>query len=303
MSHSLIGRGLLRDVALAVIALVVAGAAAHAAPQPAAGPPMTAEERGRHIAEIIALTKSAPRPTAPAASVPRAFGHADFSGLWKEDQGVLFSDPTPGAFGGKHPGWDDTINPPPYNPEWAQKYIDYKANAAAKGKGPARIYDCDPSGMPRLMSNPFPMELIQTKDKLVMLFEYKSQIRRAYMDGRPHPSEDDYDASYTGHSTAKWEGETLVIDTTRIGDFPGKLSQGTGIKNSADLHIVERVRYLTPNQIEWEITMIDPVAFTKPWVARRSFTRQSLAKNIPEYECTLHEVLGELGYDSLPPKK
>jgi hypothetical protein len=120
------------------------------------------------------------------------------------------------------------------------------------------------------------------------------------MDGRPHPSEDDFDASYMGHSIAKWEGDTLVIETTNIGALPGKKIQITGIVHSDKLKTIERVRFLTPDRIEWEITMIDPDTFTKPWVNRRSFTRRSLKIDVPEYECPTGELIKELNYVKQP---
>lgn len=214
---------------------------------------------------------------------------------------MLFSDPAPLRFSGQHPGWDDNVNPPPFTPEYAKRYEEHKA--ASLKSGPNRLYDCDPSGVPRIMSNPFPMEVIHLRDKLVMLFEFKSQMRRVYMDGRPHPSEDDFDPAYMGHSIGTWEGETLVVDTTLVANPPGKVVQGTGIETSDQLHLIERVRYLTPDQIEWEMTFIDPVAFTRPWVNRRSFKRIPMSVNVPEYECTTRGLLEELGWDSLPPRK
>lgn len=245
--------------------------------------------------QVVAYSLSKEKlPTAPAASVPRAFNHPDFSGYWQQEQGILFSDPTPKHHSGSHPGYDDSLNPPPFTPEAAAAYKTF--NDDVKANGYNRINDCDPTGMPRIMANPFPMELIQLKDKLVMLFEYKSQIRRAYMDGRGHPSEDDYDASYMGHSTAKWEGEDLVIETTNIGVFPGKKIQITGIVHTDQLKIIERVRFLTPDRLEWEMTMIDPGVFTKPWVNRRSFSRKSSKIDVPEYECPTGELIEELGY-------
>jgi hypothetical protein len=291
---------------IAISAMLLGGAGTvYAAPQPF-WPKMPPAEWQAYVEKVIAeYISPVKRPTAPANSVPRAFDKPDFSGMWKEEQGVLFSDPTPGAFGGAHPGWDDTINPPPYNAEWQKKYDDYKKEAISK-KGPNRLYDCDPSGMPRIMTNPFPMEVVQTKDILYALFQFKSQIRRIYNDGRPHPSEDDYDPSYMGHSTGKWDGETLVVETKLIGNFPGKMIQGTGITHSDQLSVVERIRFLTPDQIEWEITMTDPVAFTKPWVSKRSFGRYMKGQkvDVPEYECTARENLEELGYiGEMPPKK
>lgn len=232
-------------------------------------------------------------PTADAASVPRQGEHPDFSGFWLQDQGILFSDPTPKHHSGSHPGYDDTINPIPFTPEYAARYAAF--NAKVKKDGYNRIYDCDPTGMPRIMSNPFPMELILTPQKLVALFEYKSQMRRAYLDGRAMPSEDDYTPSYMGFTTGKWEGETLVTETGLIGQFDGKLIQITGIEHSDKLKIVERIRFLNKDRLEWEIAMIDPVVFAKPFVSRRSFTRQPADYNVPEYECSTGELIGELG--------
>jgi hypothetical protein len=278
-------------LAAGVLALAVAAPGASVGqPSPISG--MTPEQ----VVEYSTAAK--PLPTAAANTVPRAFGKPDLSGLWLQDQGILFTDMTPKHHSGSHPGYDDKVNYPPFTPEYQARYDAF--GAEVKKNGYNRLYDCDPTGMPRLMANPFPMELVQLKDKLLMLFEYKSQIRRAYMDGRPHPSEDDYDASYTGHSTAKWEGETLVVDTTLIKEATGKLIQITGIEHSDQLHIVERVRFLNPNRIEWEITMIDPKVFTKPWVNRRSFTRRPLSINVPEYACTASELIKELGYEKKP---
>ena len=274
----------LSGLTLAIVVLALTAAA----PPPGSPPAMTPDE-------VVAYSTAATKlPTAPIASVPQAFGHPDFSGYWIQNQGILFTDMTPKHHSGSHPGYDDSINPPPFTPEYAARYKAF--NDRVKAEGYNRVYDCDPTGMPRIMANPFPMELIQLRDKLVMLFEYKSQIRRAYMDGRGHPNDDNYDASYMGHSTARWDGDTLVIDTTRIGTFEGKLIQITGIEHSDDLHVVERVRFLTPDRLEWEITLIDPKVFTKPWVLRRSFSRRSLKIDVPEYECRTSELLGEIGY-------
>ncbi len=264
---------------------------------PPAGPPAMTPD------EVVAYSLSPTKlPTAPLATVPNQFGHPDFSGYWLQNQGILFTDMTPKHHSGSHPGYDDGINPPPFTPEYAARYKAF--NDRVKADGYNRLYDCDPTGMPRVMANPFPMELVQLRDKLVMLFEYKSQIRRAYMDGRSHPSEDNYDASYMGHSTAKWDGDTLVIDTANLGTFEGKLIQITGIEHSDQLHVVERVRFLTPDRLEWEITLTDPKVFTRPWVLRRSFSRRSLKIDVPEYECRTSELLGEIGYvkGPKPPK-
>jgi hypothetical protein len=228
---------------------------------------------------------AAPRPAEAAAAkaAPAVrFDPKDLQGIWLQDQGVLFSDPTPKHHSGSHPGWDDSINPPPLLPELDKVY---KARVKAEldgGVAPNPANDCAPPGMPRLMANPFRMEVVQKPGVLYMLFEFKQQIRRVYLDGRPHPGEDDFDRSYNGHSIAKWEGDTLVVDTIYI--RPDILLQVTGIPLSEKMHVIERIKRVGPDKIEDEITMIDPGVFTKPWVAKRSFTRQPPAE-ILEYIC------------------
>jgi len=278
-------------IASGVTAMALSITAGSNAETPSSGEPLS---NGMPYSEVVRYSLSPDKlPTASPASVPRADGHPDFTGTWLQDQGILFSDPTPKHHSGSHPGYDDSLNPPPFNAEYAARYKAFKEKVAKEGYN--RLYDCDPSGMPRLMANPFPMQLIQTKAELAMLFLYKYQYRQAYFD-RQMPSEDDYTPSFNGASVAKWDGETLVIDTGLIDTPPGKLIQITGIEHSDQLHITERVRFLNPNRIEWEITMTDPVVFTKPWVSRRSFTRQPATNFPPEYVCTTGELIGELGY-------
>ena len=224
----------------------------------------------------------APQPAQAAAAKPAKFNARDLEGVWLQDQGVLFSDPTPKHHSGSHPGWDDSLNPPPLLPALDAVYKARVKAELEQGVAPNPANDCAPPGMPRLMANPFRLEIVQKPDTLYMLFEFKQQIRRLYMDGRPHPGVDDFDRSYNGHSIAKWEGDTLVVDTIYI--RPDILLQVTGIPMSEQMHVVERIRRVSPDKIENEITMIDPGVFTKPWVAKRSFTRQTKME-ILEYIC------------------
>jgi hypothetical protein len=90
--------------------------------------------------------------------------------------------------------------------------------------------------MPSLMLSTvsYPIEIVQHESRLVMLAELEMQVRRVYLDGRPHP--DDFLTTGVGHSVGTWDGDTLVIDTTLLSEWqmrPWPRTEAT--------HIVERV--------------------------------------------------------------
>jgi hypothetical protein len=106
------------------------------------------------------------------------------------------------------------------------------------------------------------------------------------MDGRPHPK--DPVASYYGHSTGRWEGDTLVVDTT---NFNGRTRMALGGDfHSADAHIVERFTMVDSNHINWTMTIEDPTVFTRPWTLTtyEPFERRALNNNY-DAEDTCHE--------------
>jgi hypothetical protein len=227
-----------------------------------------------------ALAAVALATAASAASIPAS---RDFSGIWEQDQGVLFTDPTKGAASGNTPGHNEKANPPPYTPEYEAKYraiLDLAAKGVAVNDPTT---NCSPPGMPRLMINPYPNEWIIQDKQVTMLTEYLSQVRRIYLDGRPHPDPEEAAPLFNGHSTGHWEGNTLVVETVNLrGDTP---LQSTGAPHSDKMRVVERIRLLSPDKMEDQITMYDPVAFTKPYQSTRTYSR---IKNyeIVDYVCT-----------------
>src|SRR5687767_4956053 len=99
----------------------------------------------------------------------------------------------------------------PYQPWARQLALERRAD---KSKWDPQGYCMPPSG-PRLMTTPFPMEIIQVPEqkRIVMLYEGGGHIWRIiYMDGRPHPDRDALNPTYKGHSVGRWEGDTLVVD-------------------------------------------------------------------------------------------
>jgi hypothetical protein len=97
------------------------------------------------------------------------------------------------------------------------------------------------------------------------------EVRRIYMDGRPHPTAiEDVVLSYSGHSIGHWEEGTLVIDTVHI--YEGNYDQ-TDARHSDQLHVVERIRQIDPDTLENRMTITDPVMFTEPWTVTRIYKR------------------------------
>jgi hypothetical protein len=118
-------------------------------------------------------------------------------------------------------------------------------------------------------------EIVQTPSYLVLFLEAVHEARIVVLDGRPHlpPSV----RQWAGDSRGRWEGNTLVVDTTNFlpnSDFMG----------SADhLHLVERFTRVEADRIDYQITVDDPTTWTKPWTAVIRLKRS--AERLYEYAC------------------
>jgi hypothetical protein len=204
---------------------------------------------------------------APAAGTSRSV--PDLSGVWEVSFGSR-SRPGPGA-----------PEQPSLTPEYAQKLAAFKA-AQSKGEDvESPQANCVPPGMPGIMNQPYPMELLFTPGKITVVIEAYSQTRRIFMDGRKHP--DDPDLTYNGHSIGHWEGDTLVVDS--VGFTPDTaLGPSQGYRHSDQMHIVERFRLTAPDTMEVVTTIDDPKALTKPFSATKVLARHR-DWDIAEYIC------------------
>jgi hypothetical protein len=123
---------------------------------------------------------------------------------------------------------------------------------------------CLTFGTPRLGGNygagPFSYyQIVQTPDYVVLITEFIHEARIIPLEGRPHlpPSM----TRWNGDSRGRWEGKTLVVDTTNF-------SPKSHFMGSADgLHLVERFTRTDRDTIAYEITLADPTTWTKPWSA------------------------------------
>ena len=165
-------------------------------------------------------------------------------------------------------------NPPPWNSKAGQEALDLAA--AEKAGHPKGLFvDCLPNGMPALMLVTHnPIEFVFSPGRVLVLGESDGdRQRRIYTDGRDHPS--DPDPTFYGHSTGRWEGDTLAVDTVAV--LPETylaVSEAVGIPNDGDLHIVERLHLTGPDTLSDELTITAPHILTAPWKTGRLFYRR-----------------------------
>lgn len=150
----------------------------------------------------------------------------------------------------------------PYQP-WARALA--MQRRAEQSKWDPQGYCMPPSG-PRLMTTPFPMEILQlpAQERIVMVYEGGTHIWRViYMDGRPHPQGDALNPSWLGHSVGRWEGDTLVVDV--VGFNEGSWLDLVGDPHTDQLHLTERYTRKDHYTLRYEATIDDPGAYTEPW--------------------------------------
>ena len=199
-----------------------------------------------------------------AAPAPRtADGKPDFSGTWDVEhnkpcppEGCV--DFYPGQEFGKI-GWalKDGL---PYQP-WARD-IAKKRSAELRKDDP--LSHCLPIGVVESQTFPMYRKIVQTPGLLVILNEYNASYRQIFTDGRPLPI--DPQPSWNGYSTAKWEGDRLVVTTTGFRDGIWLDTGGDPITDAAT--VTERFRRLNYGRMEVEVTVSDPKAYTKPWTIK-----------------------------------
>jgi hypothetical protein len=202
-------------------------------------------------------------PPAPTGPVPRrADGKPDLTGYWDGSEGVLHNtvilEEHPGGFGvqaGKSLIIDPKDGKIPYQP-WALAERDRRrddANGYEDHVGHCEFYDI-------ARVHQFAKDFMFSGNNFVMN-ETQHITRVVPVDRKEHlPSTM---RLWHGDSIARWEGDTLVVDTTNL---LGKTRMALGGDfYSANAHIVERFTMKDSNTIDWTLTIEDPTVFTRPW--------------------------------------
>ncbi len=142
------------------------------------------------------------------------------------------------------------------------------------------VYECLPSGLPRIYAHPAPFEIVETSDRILILYEWMNLNRHIYTDGRAY--REGRPPSWMGESVGHWEGDTFVVETVNFNDRTWV--DRRGLPHSEELRVVERIRRDGEDGLTIDITVHDPVAYTEPWSARRVFSRADW--RIEESVCT-----------------
>src|SRR5688572_15975388 len=123
--------------------------------------------------------------------------------------------------------------------------------------------------------------IAQSPDSVTITYEMVHETRVIPLDARPHVA--DGITQYNGNSRGRWDGDTLVVETS---GFTDKTSLGAGAPNSTSLRTTERIRRVDPEMIEYRITVDDPLTYTAPFTLRAMWTVQP---NYEVYEYSCHE--------------
>jgi len=151
---------------------------------------------------------------------------------------------------------------------------------------------CKPSGGPRQFLTPYGVEFVEFPDlQRIFIFDIGGPhtFRIIYMDGRPHPK--DLPPSYYGHSTGRWDGDTLVVDT--VGFNERFWIDRQGLPSTDKLHLIERFTRQDMNTMAYEVTIDDPGAYTGVWKGG-FYLRWTPNEEMFEYVCQDNNYAGEL---------
>lgn len=209
-----------------------------------------------------------------AAFAAPARAEPDLTGTWERY-------PQPGET--VDPRYTPTPVPdPPLKPEhrgpWQANQEKLAARLAEGQPAGDNYVKCLPDGMPAMMQGMFPMEIFQRPEQINITQEAFNQTRRIYMN-EPLPSWDEVDPTFYGTSVARWEGDTLVIETTGI----KQNVQFRWTPHSESMKVTEHLRLLAPDILQNRI-VIEDAYLEQPWTYSYTYRRMPGYKLL-EYVC------------------
>jgi hypothetical protein len=216
-----------------------------------------------------AVRPTAAPPKGPAGPVPHMpDGKPDLSGIWN-GQRALPNQPEPEML------------------SWAAALTKQRTENYSADDPEAR---CIPAGVPR--ATPYHYQIVQTPSLVLMLIEGNIHtFRQIFLDRKEHLKLSQ--PLWYGDSIGYWEGDTLVVDTIGFNDkFWFDMA---GHPHTSQLHVIERYHRRDVGDLEVQVMIEDPGAYTKPWVVNRVSTLETQIE-ISEYVCnenntdTLHLV-------------
>ena len=142
---------------------------------------------------------------------------------------------------------------------------------------------CYMAGFPRTIYLPYPFQILQTKDAVMILSEYVHTWR--WIPTVPYPRYDGYE-SWIGDARGHWEGNTLVVETTGFNDMTW--FDHVGDFHSDALKLTERFTRTAADTMTYEVTVEDPKVFSRPWKMRMPIYLQKDMTRVFEDECYLN---------------
>ncbi len=234
------------------------------------------------LATLLAVVGGAVVPQMAAAQnyeVPRTpDGRPDLQGIWQAMNTAVWNIQDHSAEFGVPAGQGVVVgNDIPYQP-WAleQRQLNY-ANRHTEDPEAS----CKMVGVPRITYMPYPFQILQTPDQIVMTYEWVHSIRNIYMGGERMPGPIEW---YMGDSRGRWEGDTLVVDVTH---FTGETwLDRSGNFHGPGLRVTERYTRTGPDHLLYEVTIDDPDVYTESWQIRMPLYRRIEDDvRVLEYEC------------------
>ena len=248
------------------------------------------------------------KPNLEAPTPRTADGKPDLSGIW-EFRGRFGGQGVGGTFNGNRgsntnaptppqppPPPQPTSGPPlatffnigagfkdglPYT-SWAADLHKQRESTHAMDNPDAH---CLPLGLTQLHMHPQPRKIIQLPKLIVILYEAQGGVRQIFMDGRSLPHNDP-DPWWYGYSVGRWEGDTLVVETTGFRDDVWLDVNGSPLTSTGKL--TERFRRPNYGNLEIDITVEDPKSYTKPFTVRVN-QRVLLDSELIEFVCNENE--------------
>jgi hypothetical protein len=262
-----------------------------------------------------------------SSTLPRTpWGHPDLQGIWnnstntplermtaeERERGRLAQEPVRRATEGTGAAWPETggrleqaslvVDPPdgriPMKAEAIQRLV--RRENARQGRGEADSW-LDRNSWERCISRTLPVAMIpnlynnnyhilQTPQHVVVLMEMIHEARIIPIDTRPHVGNGI--RQWLGDSRGRWEGDTLVVETTNFNDRldggelqPSHVIQTGHRGSAATLRLIERFRRIDANAIDYRFTVEDPQTYTRPYTVAIPMRKADDETRIHEYAC------------------
>ena len=263
--------------------------------------------------KAYAEKKSAPAPRQNLSGIwnAAAEGGVQAKGVF-EHPALLLDHPQDDI--GEQPDESKIPRPLPYTPLGLAVLKANKPGVGVRAVGPGLVNDpvdsCDPQGFPRMDLFEFRvLEIAQTKNQLLLLYQFYDNWRVIWTDGRTPPDPKQVEPRWNGYSAGKWVDDyTIVVDT--VGMNEKTWLDNAGRPHSADLTVRERFHRVDYDTLELSVTINDPKFYSEPWQALNKFVLHRLPDDydVQEFFCAPSEtadynkLIGNPASVQTPPK-